>query len=375
MDTSVRFVHTADWQLGLRAGHIPDDDGAAVRNARFEVIGRIADVARDADAQFVVVAGDVFEHHALQLETTQRTFEALRAFRCPVYLLPGNHDPYTPDALYRTDWWQRECPSGVRVLSKREIEPVANAILLPCPLTERDMHNPAAWLDARPGPADTIRIGIAHGAVPEALAGRVEADRVINDIPKNLTDRAGLDYLALGDWHGRRQINDRTWYSGTPEATGFTERDTGNVLLVSVDRPRAPAQVESVRVARYEWQTLERTLMNADDVAMLERELDAMPSRSTTLLELVLIGSLSMALHATVSTTWPARYRGVYRHLRMRTDGLQLQLSEEDYSSLPREGWIGRVVQRLRDGDGPEHQRALQLLHRIHVGLSHSGQR
>jgi hypothetical protein len=63
---------------------------AAIRTARFDVIQRIADVARDSEADFVVVAGDVFEHHALHRETLQQTFEALRAFRCNVFLLPGN---------------------------------------------------------------------------------------------------------------------------------------------------------------------------------------------------------------------------------------------------------------------------------------------
>ena len=83
-----------------------------MRRARIAVIERIASVAKDADADFVVVAGDVFEHHALHRENTQRTSQALHAFQCPVSLLSGNHAPYTLDALYRTEWWRQECPAG-----------------------------------------------------------------------------------------------------------------------------------------------------------------------------------------------------------------------------------------------------------------------
>ena len=48
METGTRFVHTADWQIGLRANHVPGDHGAAVRLARYDTVKRIADVARDA---------------------------------------------------------------------------------------------------------------------------------------------------------------------------------------------------------------------------------------------------------------------------------------------------------------------------------------
>ncbi len=378
MDTGTRFVHTADWQLGLRAGHIPGDDGAAVRIARFEVIGRIADVARETEARFVVVAGDVFERHALDLDNTQRTFDALGAFRCPVFLLPGNHDPYTPDTLYRSEWWTRECPPNVTVLGRPTPYEVGNVTLLPCPLTERHLHNPTRWLEHATADRSRVRVGVAHGSVPEFLAGRVQSDQITNDIPLNLADRASLDYLALGDWHGLLRVNARTWYSGTPEATGFTEQRPGEVLAVSIDGPGALPKIEPVRVARYAWETHAQTLLTADDVQSLENRLNTFPSRSTTLLEVSLNGYLDLALHARVTTELSARYKGMFRHLRLRTEGLHVKLSDEDFSALPKEGWIGRVIAQLREGrvEGAsvdDCQRALQQLHRIHVKLQLGG--
>lgn len=378
MDMGVRLIHTADWQIGLRAGHIPGDDGAAVRNERFEVIGRIARVAKDTDAHFVVVAGDVFEHHQLHRENTQKTFEALRGFHCPVFLLPGNHDPYTPDALYRTEWWSRECPSNVTVLGRPDAFTTERFTILPCPLTDRHIHQPTAWLDARPGPHDRVRVGIAHGGVKEFLVGRADPDTMMNDIPYHLAERARLDYLALGDWHGPGKVNERTWYSGTPEATCFEEKLPGDVLAVSIETPGAVPVVQPVRVARFAWHRLERTLLTAGDVQALENELDAMPSRATTLVEIDLLGYLDLTLHTRVVTGFAARYKGSFRHLRMKTERLHVRLSEEDFAALPREGWIGRVVQQLREGriEGttPEAcHRALQQLHRIQVELQLGG--
>ena len=56
-------------------------------------------------------------------------------------------------------------------------------------------------------------------------------------------ERAGLAYLALGDWHGRKALGDRCWYSGTPEMDDFGIVDGGQALLVELPartpRPRS----------------------------------------------------------------------------------------------------------------------------------------
>ena len=62
---------------------------------------------------------------------------------------------------------------------------------------------------------------------------------------RSTADRAAaarLDYLALGDWHGTLEIAPRTWYAGTPEPDRFRANDAGNVLLVELDEPGAPAR-------------------------------------------------------------------------------------------------------------------------------------
>ena len=381
MDGGTRFIHTADWQIGLRAHHVPGDHGAAVRLARYDTVKRIAEVARHAEADFAVVAGDVFEHHALDREPLQQAFEALRAFPCEVFLLPGNHDPYTPDALYRSDWWKRECPPHVKVLGRRQPVDVAvgPATLLPCPLLERHSHDPTAWLGPSVGPSDRIRVGVAHGGVSEILQKLVadEEAEFHNDIPIGLSERARLDYLALGDWHGQVRVNERTWYSGTPEPTRFKERDPGNVLLVEIDRTRAAPKVSPHRVARFTWLRLACTLNTAENVAALERQLDELPGRSETLVELTLEGRLDLALRARVEHEILDRYRGIFPHLRVRDEKLFVRLTDQDIDRLPHDGWIGQVVDRLRkgiDGRTPEEcQEALQALSEIHLRTASAG--
>jgi DNA repair exonuclease SbcCD nuclease subunit len=198
----LRFIHTADWQLGLRVAFIPGDAGALVRAARLETVRKIGRTAGECDAAFVVVAGDVFEHHALRADTVRKTFDAMRGYPCPVYLLPGNHDPLTPDSLYLSPLWEREAPPNVHVLASRDPVEVREGVwLFPCPLMERHtIDDPTDHLERDFGPQGVFRIGVAHGGIREILSKMEGGDeQLTNAVSIEAADRGGLDYLALGD--------------------------------------------------------------------------------------------------------------------------------------------------------------------------------
>ena len=91
-----------------------------------------------------------------------------------------------------------------------------------------------AWT-ARCQTPGRIRIGLAHGGVVDF--GSEAATPAI--IPPNRAKTAGLDYLALGDWHGQMQLTPRTWYAGTPEPDSFKDHPPAGSLLVDIPAPGA----------------------------------------------------------------------------------------------------------------------------------------
>ena len=373
MGTATRFIHTADWQLGLRAHFIPGEAGAVVRDARLRTVQRIGTLVRDFAADFVVVAGDVFEDHEIKPDTLRKAFDAMGGIAAPVFLLPGNHDPLTPGSLYQSERWKRECPANVRVLDS--CAPVAacdGVVLLPCPLFEKHaLGDVTDHLSAALGPLDQVRVGVAHGGIKEVLAGFQGEDApLLNAIPADLAERARLDYLALGDWHGRLQVDERTWYSGTPEATRFKERDPGSVLLVEVEgRGEAPV-VTPEEVCSFRWKQLEHTVSTAEDVAHLERSLEDCPGKDRTLLELTLKGVLEVELSARLEVEVLARARDRFHFMRTRDEGLHVVVRDGGLEELGRAGWIGKVAKRLQGGvEGvpqEESAQALRLLYRLH---------
>ena len=241
----LRFLHTADWQIGRAFNMVEGDAAALLRQARIDVIDRIGALAVAEDAAFVVVAGDVFDAEGLTNTALRAPLARMARFpQVDWYLLPGNHDPDRREGI-----WDRleslDLPANVRPV--RQAAPVdvgGNAWLLPCPLLARAAaDDPTAWLDGAETPPGAIRIGLAHGSIRDF--GETEAS-LRAPLDPDRADKAGLAYLALGDWHRAQRINARTWYSGTPEPDRFIppgqaaqQIATGQVLSVSVAGPSA----------------------------------------------------------------------------------------------------------------------------------------
>src|SRR5262249_27987899 len=148
-------------------------------------------------------AGDVFDDHSVsRSDVAARAFAILEGSpnSCPVFIIPGNHDPLVPGGVWDRDPWLREQPH-LRVHFLRTPKPVSvpglPVTIFPCPLRQRRaVENPAAWIGRYPRETDdrTIRIGLAHGSLND---GRPlpEDDHLI---PKDTAEQFGLDYLALG---------------------------------------------------------------------------------------------------------------------------------------------------------------------------------
>ena len=72
----MRFIATADWQLGMTAHFLDDDARARFHQARLDAVGEIGRIAAGRDAGFVVVGGDVFESNQLDKSFPYRSLDS-----------------------------------------------------------------------------------------------------------------------------------------------------------------------------------------------------------------------------------------------------------------------------------------------------------
>ena len=134
MAHAVTFIHTSDLQIGMTRSFLPAEAQSRFDDSRLRAIERIGALATERGAEFIVVAGDVFEHNALERATLGRALEALRALPVPVYLLPGNHDPLVADSIFAS----AEGIEGVHVLGSSEPITVREGVeIVAAPLTTK----------------------------------------------------------------------------------------------------------------------------------------------------------------------------------------------------------------------------------------------
>lgn len=369
---AVKVLHTADWQIGKQFSELSDDSdkGALLRAQRLRTVERIAELAQEHEVDAVVVAGDVFETNAVSDETLRRTLGALAGYKGPWLLLPGNHDAALADSVW-TRMKRLKPPSNVITLTTPEPQLVAEhrLAILPAPLTRRhEALDPTAAFDHMATPPGAVRIGVAHGSVSNRLPERGES---INEIADDRADRARLDYLALGDWHGTQEIAPRTWYAGTPEPDRFRANDPGNILLVTISEPGEPPQVEPIRVGHYRWHLLHERIYQRADLAGLEAAFAELRAPyDQHLVHLRLEGVLSLSAREALDRLieeWSARFHV----LRIDDSQLGTDATDEDIDTLepagPLRATVERLRQILREPRHPEREHAglaLQLLYK-----------
>lgn len=345
----LRLLHTADWQIGRQYQRFEPEDAAALSEARFTVVERIARHAAQGDFDAVLVAGDVFDAQTVKDRTIRRLFNAMEAYGGPWIMIPGNHDA----ALAQSVWTRaRELgviPDNVHVLLVAE--PVVFAdrrfVALPAPLTQR--HTSAdltAWFDHAATADGLFRIGLAHGSVQGILADDIDST---NPIAPDRSASARLDYLALGDWHGFRRINDRTWYSGTPESDRFRNNESGYILEVEIDAPGGSPRVNAVRVGQHIWESWRVELTVSSDVDVLLDRLQTLTADH--ILELSLSGRIDLADQARLAEGMGAAEARL-RAMESDMTGLLLHPTAQDIAALHADGYLADVLETLQQMQG-----------------------
>lgn len=341
-----RFLHTADWQIGRQYGSLPPDNAVPLAQARYAAVERLAQLATAQQVDAVLVAGDVFDAQTVSDRCIRQLFNALAAHAGPWILLPGNHDAALTESVWTRALRLAAVPPNVHLaLSPQRLDFADRGfVVLPAPLTQRHTYSDlTAWFDTAETEPGRVRIGLAHGSVQGVLAEQIDS---ANPIAPDRPERARLDYLAMGDWHGCKAIQPRLWYSGTPETDRFKANDSGRALLVDVAHAGAEPQVTVLETGQFRWTSLEATLQVASDLDGLLDRLAALTARDVV--DLSVSGPIDLAGHQRLQAAL-GRAEAQARHLAADLGGLRLDPTDEDLAGLHADGYLGEVIDELRE--------------------------
>ncbi|MCC6381043.1 MAG: DNA repair exonuclease [Dehalococcoidia bacterium] len=202
----VLVAHSSDLHLGFD-----------VRPAGLETLERVLLTAARAEADLLLLAGDVFDHNRLPLELLDGAARLLGDAGLPVVILPGNHDCLAPNSVYRRGGLSE--PPNVRVLGIHAESLEFAALDLQVfgrPHHDYDDMNPLA-----DPPTRTARwqMAVAHGHWVTGPHDEHRSWRIYED---DLAE-CRADYLALGHWDRAVQVGAGpvpAYYSGSPSLAG-----------------------------------------------------------------------------------------------------------------------------------------------------------
>ena len=243
----IRILHAADLHLDSPFSALSPEQAAQRRGLQRRLPGLLADLCLDRGCDLLLLAGDVFDGRRVSPETVEALKMAFARCRVPVFIAPGNHDPYTGTSPWALTAW----PENVHIFTGA-----------PASVTLPDLgcrvwgggFTAAACDGGLPPvvPGGLLEIGVYHGD-PET-PGPYRA------ISRGDLEQCGLDYLALGHIH-RTQLPKqagRTWY-GWPGVTlgrGFDECGTHGVFLTDLDRSSCKTEFLPIPGPRYEAMTV-----------------------------------------------------------------------------------------------------------------------
>lgn len=334
----VKFLHTADWHLGIKFSQLGDKADAA-REVRIKTAENLLKTAKELNVDFVLVSGDLFDSNDVDRTILNRVIQSMmNVAPLDIYILPGNHDPLTMDSKYLDPMW--DSLSNVHIFKDAEplIEPNTEAVLYPCPITQKQSKKDFTdWIDAD---ESEISIGVAHGNL--AIEGFI--DEANFPIDPDRASNSNLNYLALGEWHSlfEHRSKDsaiRTIYPGTPETTKFGEKNSGKAVVVEITSNDDPPVIQELKTGKLNWIKQQETFYNQDDLRRFQSNINNILNPNESILNIVLKGVINQEIQEQLELLKNEK-RSNFLSLNFNIEELYIKPSSLEFKAMMPEGSI-----------------------------------
>ena len=362
----MRIIHTSDVHLDacFSASGMPASFGNRRRQSLRDGFHAIIERAGAWPANAVLIAGDLFEHDRVSRDTVQFLISEFKSIpSIPVFIAPGNHDPYLPSSPYATENW----PQNVFIFTKPEWagfaigdgEMTVHGFGFDAP---RPSHNPFGELFIGEDRREAIHVAVAHGS--ERGHQPPDKDEYAAFDAKDAAV-AGLDYLALGHFHSVTPIEGafetKVYYSGSPE--GLSLREAGMHHFLEVEIEKGETKVTAVPSSRMIYSTHRVTcdaFESAQDLIEAIRTI-AREQEVRQTARIILTGSMEASIHGEMGLVYDAAAID-FEHLYI----LDQTSPMDDFDELAREDTsLGGFVRRLNaDIDASKDEAERQRLTR-----------
>lgn len=221
----LRIIHTSDIHLGAKFSSL-GKKADAQRQALKDALAKVVDHALVSKANLVLITGDLFDSNfpsPTSVSFVKVQLARLNEARIWTMILPGTHDCLAKSSVYIREDLSHALPYvyifNDAAVSVKVIPDIDATIYAKPSSANKSTESPVAFLAfAAKNAATRYTIAMAHGSV------QIEGKSAPDDMPILLREIAesGVQYLALGHWHGAQDFSFGStvaWYAGSPEVT------------------------------------------------------------------------------------------------------------------------------------------------------------
>jgi len=278
--------------------------GGRLREAQRRVFSKIVARARDWPADMVLIAGDLFDGAEAHEETVAFVLESFeRLAPIPIFIAPGNRDPYTDDSPYARELW----PDNVTIFAPGAWRACRHPSQ---PLVVHGIgcdgeDDTGAWFDGLRAPDDgNMHVALAHGTERSC---RPQQGKCFAPFDAAAVAQDGLAYLALGHFHEMAHVegdfSSVLRYPGSPQGRSHQEQGKRYFLEVCIEHNGDGPPTVAVTPVPCAEIIFESRLVDADNTvqATAARALEDIPEPSRCMLRVRLEGAPAMPRHEYVA--------------------------------------------------------------------------
>ncbi len=337
----VKFLQVSDFHLGRHFGWIAPDRRPQRKHDQRRALERAVEQAIERGVDAILVPGDLFDQECVDTDTIASAVRAFEVAGCPpVFIAPGNHDPYTEVSHYwnphllraRAGSW----PAHVRIFGSPRwtAEPLPGrpgvTVWGRCyagsqAAAERPLA-PEMLNDVKPERGAPLEIALFHGSC-EGFGPPGQA--AIAPFSVEEAQRSPFGYLAVGHYHTpsrleRGEASPRFAYAGAAIGLDVTELGRHGAYEVRIHYGEGPnrTELEFVELDRRTVHALEADITGAGTAEQVDRrvakELDKLGTAEQDIVTVRLRGRLAKGV----------RYGAPGPELRARAFYVRVNLSD-----------------------------------------------
>lgn len=240
-----KIIHTGDLHLDSGFTFLSAEAAKLRRAEQRKLVSRLVDIANIENADAIVIAGDLFDSYPIYSDTADSIIHDFRRAHMPIFITPGNHDPYTEDSPYRL----LDFPENVHIFTSSDLQcielPEKNLCIYGAAY-KSERYDERILDSFRVENTDYINILVLHSNLNAEGYSPVSSEEI---------KKSGADYVALAHIHKPTElyVSGNTYYAycGCPEPRDFGECYDCGIYIADIQKGRVSLRKEKLSDISY----------------------------------------------------------------------------------------------------------------------------